>query len=70
MVYPLPYFSVTFQADGATLHIAIAEENIGMNLDDSASTSQLNLELDFDSFDDGDLGIRVPEPAYHPRGRL
>ena len=59
-----------FQADGAIFHIATAEENIGMNLDDSAYTSQLSLELDFDSFDDGDLGIRVPEPAYHPRGRL
>ncbi|KAM0804463.1 hypothetical protein BDR22DRAFT_885716 [Usnea florida] len=49
---------------------ATAEENIGMSLDDYASTSQLGLELDFDGFDNGDLGIRVPEPAYHPRDRL
>ena len=41
-----------------------------MNLDDTASTNQLSLELDFDDFDGGDIGIRVPEPAYHPRGRL
>ncbi|KAF6228906.1 hypothetical protein HO133_007018 [Letharia lupina] len=49
---------------------AVAEENIGLDLDETASVSQASLELDFGSDDDGDLGIRVPERAYHPRGRL
>ncbi|CAF9913828.1 MAG: hypothetical protein ALECFALPRED_009115 [Alectoria fallacina] len=49
---------------------AVAEENIGLDMDDTASASQVSLDLDFRSYGDGDLGIRMPEPAYHPRGRL
>lgn len=48
---------------------AAAEENIGMDLDENVSGSQMSLELDFGSLDDGDLGVRLPERGYHPRGR-
>ncbi|CAD6569765.1 MAG: hypothetical protein ASARMPRED_003136 [Alectoria sarmentosa] len=49
---------------------AVAEENIGLDMDDTASASRVSLELDFGGYGDGDLGVRMPEPAYHPRGRL
>ncbi|CAF9925946.1 hypothetical protein IMSHALPRED_006829 [Imshaugia aleurites] len=48
---------------------AIAEENIGLDLDDTASATRASLDLDFGSYDEMDLGIRMPEPAYYPRGR-
>lgn len=48
---------------------AAAEENIGMDLDENVSGSRMSLELDFGSLDDGDLGVRLPERGYHPRGR-
>ena len=50
---------------------AAAEENIGITPNHD-SRRRISLELDFDDFDidAGDLGIRIPEPAYHPRGSL
>lgn len=44
--------------------------NIGIDQNDNASISDLSLQLDFGQYGGGDLGIRMPEPAYHPRERL
>lgn len=51
------------------LHSAVAEENIGVDLEENVSGSRVSLELDFGGFGDGDLGVRMPEPGYHPMGR-
>ena len=64
--------STVVKADRAlvVVDIVTAEANVGIDPpDDSVSADRWSLELDFDSFGGGDLGIRIPEPAYHPRGR-